>query len=156
MIINNQSTAVLSTHSRNQPAEIDVAGKASGTTKREDKPLTTEADTDSKAQSSNASQSNASNRSAGAESSGLSPAELVLKRLREQIAEVKEKIAEIEAKLLASQARDNGTTSPQTETLRSQFDGLQGQLSSLMGAYNDAVQEALKMEEKGSVIDTYQ
>ena len=41
----------------------------------------------------------------------------------------------------------DGTTSPQTETLRSQFDGLQGQLSTLMGAYNDAVQEALKMEE---------
>lgn len=92
----------------------------------------------------------------GSEGGATSPMELVLERLREQIAEVKERIAEVEAKLLAAELASQGETSAAVDALRSELNGLQGQLSNLMGAYNDALKEGQKTAQAGSLIDTYQ
>lgn len=86
----------------------------------------------------------------------LSPAEAVLKRLRDQIAKVKEQIAQIEGKLLAAVNRANGEKSSKVDYLQNQLNGLQGQLLSLMGAYTDAIQEMQQksvQQQAGSIID---
>jgi len=89
----------------------------------------------------------------------MSPAQAILKRLGEQIAEIKEKIAELEAQLTKAIARAGAEPSPEVDSLRNQLEGLQNQLTSLTGAYNDAINEINKTKEPetiGSIIDISQ
>lgn len=85
----------------------------------------------------------------------VSPAEQILKKLREQIAQAKEKIAEVKAKIATAALSAKGKPAAQSDALRNQLNGLQGQLSALMGAYNDAVKEAQTSSQSGSLIDTF-
>ena len=89
----------------------------------------------------------------------MSPAQAILKRLGEQIAEIKEKVADLEAKLAKAIARAGAEPSPEVDSLRNQLEGLQNQLTSLTGAYNDAIKEINKTNEPeiiGSIIDISQ
>ncbi|MGY8872314.1 MAG: hypothetical protein ACKVJE_17915 [Pseudomonadales bacterium] len=95
-------------------------------------------------------------RAQGSSGSGVSSAfQLVLERLREQIAEVKEKIAKVEAQLSSALVSAKGEASSVVDALRGQLNGLQGQLSSLMSAYTDVLKEK-NQSTKGSIINTKQ